>query len=55
MEKPVPMPHRMRSNLTFQPKAVKLEPQLALDQGSVVGGKVHDDNVSQLAIDYTLH
>ncbi len=53
LEKPVPMPHRMRSNQTFQPKSQKvIESQTEQkDKMSVV----HDDNVSQLAIDYNLH
>ena len=52
MEKPVPMPHRMKSNATFQPKSLKIEPDL---QVSPSKDKIHDDNVSQLAIDYNMH
>ena len=51
MEKPVPMPHRMRSNKTFQPKVDKIEPNIEVEKKE----KVHDDNISQLAIDYGMH
>ena len=53
LEKPVPMPHRMRSNQTFQPKSQKvIESQTEQNDKTSV---VHDDNLSQLAIDYNLH
>ncbi len=45
LEKPVPMPHRMRSNQTFQPKSQKViesQTEQQIDKTSVV----HDDNVS---------
>ena len=46
MEKPLPMPHRMRSNATFQPKvAEKIQPTLD-DPSSIKDSKVHDDNIS---------
>lgn len=60
--KPLPMPHRLRSNFTFQPSghpntifgenlhteenAVKVQDDLL---------EVHHDRISQLAIDYKLH
>ena len=51
-EQPLPMPHRMRSNATFQPKSNKIEPTITLEKPD---GSVHEDNISQLAIDYGMH
>lgn len=50
MQNPLPKPHRMRSNATFQPKSTKIEPTL-VDEPQVE----HSDNVSQIAIEYNMH
>jgi len=52
MEKPLPMPYRMRSNKTFQSKS---NSQLVPLDDETANVKVFDDNLSKLAIDYTLH
>ena len=55
LEKPLKMPHRMRSNATFQPKSVKIEPQLKSDREEKVSDRESNiDSISQLAIDFNM-